>query len=155
MINLHFCWSPHLCTVLYCTVLYCTVQLNLCRSGEINAWRHFTFETETTNAMLVIFQCIQSMFSTAQQKSQDQQLWWLNLVRGNKSNPLNTTELAWLKKCTPDYLKLSEVSTIRTFSSRKWTGLVLVFQLWSVKVATNFRDNKHPSLLSDHDKTLI
>ena len=53
------------------------------------------------------------------------------MVRGNKSNPLNTTELAWLKKCTPDYLKLSEVSTIRTFSSRKWTGLVLVFQLWA------------------------
>ena len=31
-------------------------------------------------------------------------------------------ELAWLQKCTPDYLKLSEVSTIRTFSSRKWQG---------------------------------
>ena len=33
-------------------------------------------------------------------------------------------ELAWLQKCTPDYLKLSEVSTLCTFSDRKWTGFV-------------------------------
>ena len=38
--------------------------------------------------------------------------------------------LAWLQKCTPDYLKLSEVSTIPTFSNRKWIGFVLDFWLW-------------------------
>ena len=41
--------------------------------------------------------------------------------------------LAWLQKCTADYLKLSEVSTIRTFSSRKWTGRCLCSELCAVK----------------------
>ena len=54
------------------------------------------------------------------------------MIRGNKSNPLNTLVLAWLQKCTPDYLKLSEVSTIRTFSNRKWTGFVLDSRLCHV-----------------------
>ena len=66
---------------------------------------------------------------TAQRRTKDKQSWWLILVRGNKSNPLNTMALAWLQKCTPDYLKLSEVSTICTFSNRKWTGFVLDFRL--------------------------
>ena len=57
-----------------------------------------------------------------------------NLVRGNESNPLNTMVLAWLQKCTQDYLKLSEVSTIRTFSDRKWTGFVLNSGLWIVNI---------------------
>ena len=33
---------------------------------------------------------------------------------------------------TQDYLKLFEVSTLRTFSNRKWTGFVLDFRLWVV-----------------------
>ena len=42
-------------------------------------------------------------------------------------------ELAWLQKCTPDYLKLSEVSTIRTFSSRKWQGFAFSSALCRVR----------------------
>ena len=62
----------------------------------------------------------------------DKQSWWLILVRGNKSNPLNTLVVAWLQKCTPDYLKLSEVSTVPTFSNRKWTSFLLDSQLCTV-----------------------
>ena len=49
-------------------------------------------------------------------------------------------ELAWLQKCTPDYLKLSEVSTIRTFSSRKWQGFAFSSALCTV--IYNYRSNK-------------
>ena len=50
---------------------------------------------------------------------------------GNKSNPLNTLVLAWLQKCTPYYLKLSEVSTIRTFSN---LCFVLDFRLCNISI---------------------
>ena len=45
-----------------------------------------------------------------------------------KIQPIKYNEcwvLAWLQKCTPDYLKLSEVSTLCTFYLQKWTGFVL------------------------------
>ena len=41
--------------------------------------------------------------------------------------------LAWLQKCTADYLKLSEVSTLHTFSSRKWTGRCRCSELWATQ----------------------
>ena len=43
--------------------------------------------------------------------------------------------LAWLQKCTPDYLRLSDVSTISTFSNWKWTGFVLDFRLCQGEVS--------------------
>ena len=49
-------------------------------------------------------------------------------------------ELAWLQKCTPDYLKLSEVSTIRTFSSRKWQGFAFSSALWGVEMLPHLNE---------------
>ena len=43
-----------------------------------------------------------------------------------------------LQKCTPDYLKLSEVSTLRTFSSRKWTGRFRCSELWRGNTNVDF-----------------